>query len=67
MKDLLPEEYADKQRCLAEKYRIDRNHAGCYLINFEHDYICHKLNGGCNNIRKCQLINKLEDSDSGDK
>ena len=62
MKDLLPEEYADAQRYLSEKYQINRNLAGCYLVNFEHEYICHKLNGGCNNIQKCRLIHKLEEN-----
>ena len=62
MKDLLPEEYADAQRYLSEKYQINRHHAGCYLVNFEDDYICRKFNGGCENISKCRLMNKLEDN-----
>lgn len=69
MKDLIPEDYVRQRDYLIDKYRIDRNLAGCYLVNFEDDYICHRFNGGCKNFRKCRLINMFERdaADSGDQ
>lgn len=41
-------------------YQITNDHAGCWLSNFEDDYICHKNNGDCKNISKCREIFKKE-------
>ena len=32
--------------------QVSGNHAGCYLSNYENEYICHKHNGGCKNIER---------------
>lgn len=35
---------------------ITEAHAGCYLCNFENEYICHIYNGGCKKIEQCKTI-----------
>lgn len=45
---------------LVSKYNITREAAGCFLLNFEDDYMCHKFNGGCDNLEKCKLMDKKE-------
>lgn len=58
--DKLREEFEEKQNKLSTKYNISGDHAGCYLSNFEDDYICHRYNSGCKNIDKCKAIFKEE-------
>lgn len=41
---------------LVEKFDVSYNHAGCYLVNFEDEYYCHQMNGGCPDIEKCRKI-----------
>lgn len=45
---------------LVKKYNISRDTAHCYICNFEDDYICHRLNRGCNNVELCRQINKKQ-------
>lgn len=49
-----------EQNRLVSTYNITNVHAGCYMCNFENEYICHKVNGGCKNISKCREIFKKE-------
>ena len=58
--DISLKEYTTRQRLLSDRYRIHPDHAGCYLVNFEHDYICHRYNGGCECLSKCRLIDMME-------
>lgn len=60
-KFLIPEEFVEQRDALMDKYQIDRNLAGCYLVNFEDNYICHVVAGECNNLRKCRLIRMMEE------
>ena len=41
-------------------YDVSNDHAGCYLCNYEDDYICHKFNGGCKNVNVCAYIQETE-------
>ena len=45
---------------LVSLYTITEDHAGCYLCNYEDDYICHKFNGGCKNAELCKRISESE-------
>ena len=45
---------------ISSTFQISKDHAGCYLSNYENEYICHKHNGGCINIENCRDINKRE-------
>jgi hypothetical protein len=45
---------------LVKKYNISRDTAHCYICNFEDDYICNRLNRGCNNVELCRQINKKQ-------
>ena len=38
--------------------KLSDGHIGCYLCNFEDQYICREYNGGCNGILVCQEIQK---------
>lgn len=46
-------------------YQISKDHAGCYLSNYENKYICHKHNSGCKNIEMCREISKKEGREYG--
>lgn len=48
--------YQSQHRYLTEKYGIHGAHAGCYICNFENDYICHQFNGGCDRIDMCRRM-----------
>ena len=54
------DEYLKQHRYLTDKYGIHGAHAGCYLCNFENDYICHRCNGGCKRIHMCRDIREQE-------
>lgn len=54
------EEHAEQQRYLTDVHGIHGEHASCYLCNFENDYICHKYNGGCDQIEVCRKICEQE-------
>lgn len=45
---------------ISSTYQISEDHAGCYLSNYENEYICHKHNGGCKNIKWCREIREKE-------
>lgn len=45
---------------IATIYQITNEQAGCYLSNYEDEYICHKYNGGCRNANKCKEIFEKE-------
>ena len=47
---------------ISTTYQITEDHAGCYLSNYEDEYICHKYNGGCRNVNKCKEISEKERS-----
>ena len=49
-------DFEDEINKLSSTYYISKEYVGCYLSNFEDDYICHKHNGGCKNITKCREI-----------
>lgn len=53
-------DFEEKLNRISTTYQITNDHAGCWLSNFEDDYICHKHNGGCKNIDKCREIFKKE-------
>lgn len=53
-------DFEDDINKLSSTYRISKEYVGCYLSNFEDDYICHKYNGGCENIDKCREIFEKE-------
>lgn len=52
--------FEKKLNRISTTYQIANDHAGCWLSNFEDDYICHKHNGKCKNITKCREIYKRE-------
>ena len=56
----LPDDYIERHHELTDKYGIHGAHAGCYLVNYESDYVCHKFNGGCNCINVCRQIHEAE-------
>lgn len=58
--DGLRAKFEEKANRISTTYQITCDHAGCYLSNFEDDYICHKCNGGCRNINKCKEISEKE-------
>lgn len=35
---------------------VEKGHAGCYLCNFEDEYICYEYNGGCKKLNQCRDI-----------
>lgn len=45
---------------MCSTYQITEDHAGCYLSNYEDEYICHKYNGGCRHANKCKEISDKE-------
>ena len=45
---------------LASTYNITNVHAGCFMCNFENEYICIKYNGGCKGLNKCREIFEKE-------
>lgn len=49
-------DFEEKLNGISTTYHITNDHAGCWLSNFEDDYICHKHNGECENIDKCREI-----------
>lgn len=55
-----PDEYIEQHHYLTDKYSIHGAHAGCYICNFENDYICHQYNGGCDRIDTCRRIREEE-------
>jgi hypothetical protein len=48
--------FEDRANEISLMYEISFTHAGCYICNFEDDYMCHKFNGGCKNIELCRKI-----------
>ena len=40
-------------------YSVTEEHAGCYLCNFDDEYICHKYNGGCEKLEQCRQIKEI--------
>lgn len=53
-------DFEERLNRISATYQITNDHAGCWLSNFEDDYICHKHNGGCKNIAKCREIFEKE-------
>ncbi len=49
-------DFEEKVNEISIIYQVTDEHAGCYLSNFEDDYICHKCIGGCKTIKKCKEI-----------
>lgn len=47
-------DFEERLNKISKTYQITNDHTGCWLSNFEDDYICHKHNGGCKNINKCR-------------
>lgn len=45
---------------LVENHKITSIHAGCYVCNYEDDFICHRYNNGCKNVDKCKSIYEKE-------
>lgn len=54
------DEYSEQHRYITDVYGIHGAHTGCYLCNFENDYICHQYNGGCDRIDVCRKIREQE-------
>ena len=59
--DKYPDEYPSQHYYITNTYKIHGAHAGCYLCNFENEYICHQFNGGCDRFNQCQFIKNCED------
>lgn len=53
-------DFITKTNEIQSKYNISFEHAGCYICNFEDDYICWKHNDGCRFIEECKNI-KMKD------
>ena len=45
-----------EQERLISIYKISDAHAGCYICNYESDFLCHKHNGGCRGFNTCKDI-----------
>lgn len=64
MKEYIRDNYINKfdERInkISSLYTVSLDHAGCYLCNYENNYICHKFNGGCKNVNVCAYIRKTE-------
>lgn len=58
--DYCGEDYIERHRYLTSTYDIHGAHAGCYLCNFENDYICNQYNGGCPRRDVCERIRNEE-------
>lgn len=56
----VPDDYIEQHHKLTEKYGIHGAHAGCYICNFENDYLCHQWQGGCDQIDICRKIRDEE-------
>ena len=59
--DIYPDEYPSQHYYITNTYKIHGAHAGCYLCNFENEYICHQFNGGCDHIDECRFIRSCEE------
>lgn len=53
-------DFEEKLNMISTTYQITNDHAGCWLSNFEDDYICHKHNSECKNIDTCREIFEKE-------
>lgn len=56
----VPDDYSKQHSKLTAKYGIHGAHAGCYLENYESEYVCHQYNGGCPRFHECQCIHEEE-------
>ena len=54
------EKYNSELNRISSIYQIKEEHAGCYMVNYEDQYICHEYNGGCKSIEKCREIREKE-------
>lgn len=54
------EDFEAQQKRLVDKYDITATHAGCYIVNFCDEYICHAFNGGCPQLGACVKIEESE-------
>lgn len=61
-----PEDYIEQHRYLTNKYGIHGAQAGCYICNFENEYLCHQFNGGCERFEECRRI-RAEETHTGDE
>lgn len=50
------EEYNSELNRISSTYQIREDHAGCYMANYENQYICHEYKGGCKSLEKCREI-----------
>ncbi len=53
-------DFEERLNRISTIYQISNDHAGCWLSNFEDDYICHRQNSGCKSINKCREIFEKE-------
>ena len=63
--DKMTESFESELKRISSTYQISKDHAGCYLSNYENEYICHKHNGGCKNIEMCRGISTKEGREYG--
>ena len=54
------EEYNSELNRISSTYQIREDHAGCYMANYENQYICHEYKGGCKSLEKCREIREKE-------
>ena len=55
-----PDDYNAKHMHIVDTYGIHGAHAGCYLCNFESEYMCKIFNGGCPSYEVCKGIREKE-------
>ena len=55
-------EFQEELKHISTTYQITEAVAGCYLSNYDDDYICHNHNGECRNIEQCKKISEKERS-----
>jgi len=49
-------DFRNKISILVNTYKISEEQAGCYLSNFDDEFICRKYNGGCKEYDSCKKI-----------
>lgn len=50
------DDFKMKTSIFTKNYKITEEHAGCFICNFEDDYICNTYNHGCDDHDRCKEI-----------